>query len=225
LQVYAELKKICPSLDSLNIGGGLPIKNSLGFEFDYEYMIEEIVKQIKTFCTEKEIDEPNIFTEFGSFTVAESGATLFSIIDQKQQNDTELWYMIDSSFITTLPDTWGINQRFILLAINNWDKEYRRVNLGGLTCDSLDYYNSEAHISQVFLPKVEEMNEDNVQYIGFFHTGAYQESLGGYGGIQHCLIPSPKHVLIDLDENGELVTQIFGKEQSYKSMLKTLGYY
>jgi hypothetical protein len=26
------------------------------------------------------------------------------------------------------------------------------------------------------------------------------------------------------DEEGELVTKLFGKEQSYKSMLKTLGY-
>ena len=29
LKVYTALKKICPSLDSLNIGGGFPIKNSL----------------------------------------------------------------------------------------------------------------------------------------------------------------------------------------------------
>lgn len=226
LQVYCDLKKVCPELDSLNIGGGLPIRNSLAFEFDYEYMVEEIIRQIKSFCNQQGVDEPNIFTEFGSFTVGESGATLFSIIDLKQQNDTENWYMIDSSFITTLPDTWGINQRFILLAINHWDHEYKRVNLGGLTCDSLDYYNAEAHISQVFLPKVEESEiGTDPLYIGFFHTGAYQESLGGYGGIQHCLIPAPKHVIINRDEEGELNTYIFGKEQSYKSMLKTLGYY
>lgn len=226
LQVYCDLKKVCPELDSLNIGGGLPIKNSLAFEFDYEYIIEEVISQIKIFCNQQGVEEPNIFTEFGSFTVGESGATLYSIIDLKQQNDTEKWYMIDSSFITTLPDTWGINQRFILFAVNHWDKEYTRLNLGGLTCDSLDYYNSEAHISQVFLPKIneEEIAKDPL-YIGFFHTGAYQESLGGYGGIQHCLIPAPKHVIIDKNEDGELVTYIFGKEQSYKSMLKTLGYY
>ncbi|MEX1189434.1 MAG: arginine decarboxylase [Bacteroidia bacterium] len=225
LQVYCDLKKVCPELSSLNIGGGLPIKNSLGFEFDYEYMIEEIIRQTKVFCNAQGVDEPDIFTEFGSYTVGESGATLYSIIDIKQQNDTENWYMIDSSFITTLPDTWGINQRFILLAVNKWDKEYKRVNLGGLTCDSLDYYNAEAHISQVFLPKFseEDMAEDPL-YIGFFHTGAYQESLGGYGGIQHCLIPAPKHVIINKDEEGNLNTYIFGKEQSYKSMLKTLGY-
>ncbi|MBN8704079.1 MAG: arginine decarboxylase [Bacteroidetes bacterium] len=223
LNVYAELKKICPTLDSLNIGGGLPIKTSLGFEYNYEYMIEEIVSQIKTFCTQNKVKEPNIFTEFGSFTVGESGAALYSIIDIKQQNDREFWYMIDSSFITTLPDTWGINQRFILLAVNKWDKPHHRVNLGGLTCDSLDYYNREAHTNEVYLPQI-NMEEDEPLYVGFFHTGAYQESLAGYGGIQHCLVPAPKHVLIDRTEDGELVTKLFAKEQSYKSMLKTLGY-
>ncbi|MBX7093367.1 MAG: arginine decarboxylase [Flavobacteriales bacterium] len=221
LNVYYRLKQICPTLDTLNIGGGLPIRNSLGFEYDYEYMIEQIVQQIKKFCTQKGVPEPNIFTEFGSYTVGESGANIYSVMSQKQQNDREVWYMVDNSFITTLPDTWGINQRFILLAINNWDQEYVRVNLGGLSCDSQDYYNSEAHDNQVFLPR---LDKDEPLYIGFFHTGAYQESLSGYGGIKHCLIPSPKHVLIDRDENGEITTKLFAKEQSAKSMLKILGY-
>lgn len=223
LHVYAELKKICPELDSLNIGGGLPIRTTLSFEYDYEYIIEEVISQIKTFCKQHKIKEPHIFTEFGSFTVGESGAAIYSVVDQKLQNDREMWYMIDSSFITTLPDTWGINQRFILLAVNHWDKEYHRVNLGGLTCDSMDFYNTEPHSNQVFLPRVEPDAEEPL-YIGFFHTGAYQESLSGYGGIQHCLIPAPKHVLISRDENGEITTRLFAKEQSFKSMLKTLGY-
>lgn len=223
LQIYKDLKKVCPGLDSLNIGGGMPIRTSLSFDYDYEYMIEEIVEQIKAFCDQHEIPEPNIFTEFGSYTVGESGATLYSVVDQKQQNDRENWYFIDSSFITTLPDTWGINQRFILLAVNNWDKPYGPVNLGGLTCDSMDYYNTEAHTNQVFLPTIDK-NDKQPQYIGFFHTGAYQEALSGYGGTQHCLIPAPKHVLIDRDEDGEITTRLFAKEQSYKSMLKILGY-
>jgi arginine decarboxylase len=129
--------------------------------------------------------------------------------------------MIDSSFITTLPDTWGIKQRFILLAINNWEKDYHRVNLGGITCDSDDYYIMESVRNRVFLPK---MDNSEKQFLGFFHTGAYQESIGGYGGIQHCLIPAPKHVLIDVDEDGEYVTRLFAKEQSAKSMMKILGY-
>lgn len=221
LNVYVELKKICPELDSFNIGGGFPIKRSLGFEYDYEYMAEEIIAQIKLTCDQHGVPTPNIFTEFGSFTVGESGAVLYSVLDQKQQNDRELWNMIDSSFMTTLPDSWAINQRFILLPINRWDKEYQRVCLGGLTCDSQDYYNDEAHSNAVFLPKYDP---EDTQYLGFFHTGAYQESLGGYGGIQHCLIPAPKHIIIDLDENGEYYPRLFAKEQSFKSMLKTLGY-
>ncbi|MCF8304416.1 MAG: arginine decarboxylase [Bacteroidales bacterium] len=221
LNVYAELKKVAPEVDSLNIGGGFPVKNSLNFEYDYEYMAEEIISQVKYICEQNGVPEPNIFTEFGSFTVGESGAVLYSIIDQKKQNDREHWDMIDSSFMTTLPDTWATNQRFILLPVNNWESEYERVFLGGLTCDSQDYYNSEAHSNAIFLPKIRERN---TQYIGFFHTGAYQESIGGYGGIQHCLIPAPKHIIIDRDENGDYTTKLFGKEQSYKSMLKTLGY-
>lgn len=223
LSIYLELKKICPTLNSLNIGGGMPIRTSLGFEYSYEYMIEEIVSQIKAFCIQNEIDEPNIFTEFGSYTVGESGATLYSVVDQKMQNDRERWYMIDSSFITTLPDTWGINQRFILLAINDWDKPYVPVSLGGLTCDSMDYYNSEAHTNQVFLPRIDKADKKPL-YVGFFHTGAYQEALSGYGGTQHCLIPAPKHVLIDREDDGTITTRLFAKEQSYKSMLKILGY-
>ena len=102
--------------------------------------------------------------------------------------------MIDSSFITTLPDTWAINKRFIMLPVNRWNDTYERVLLGGMTCDSDDYYNSEQHINAIYLPKY---NKEKPLYIGFFNTGAYQETIGGYGGLQHCLIPQPKHILID----------------------------
>jgi arginine decarboxylase len=60
--------------------------------------------------------------------------------------------------------------------------------------------------------------------MGFFHTGAYQESLGGYGGIQHCLVPAPKHVIIDKKEDGTLTYQVFAQEQGAEAMMKILGY-
>lgn len=241
VNLYCDLKKICPELDSLNIGGGFPIKSSLSFEYDYEYMAEEIISQIKQICDREGVEEPDVFTEFGSYTVGEASAVLYSIVQQKRQNDRELWNMVDSSFMTTLPDSWAINQQFIILAVNNWDREYERVFIGGVTCDSHDYYNSEAHLNAVFLPKIykSENEKDTAnaeysvnandeagepQYIGLFHTGAYQEAIGGYGGIQHCLTPAPKHIIITRDEEGEVVTKLFAKEQSYKSMLKILGY-
>ncbi|MEO1655743.1 MAG: arginine decarboxylase, partial [Bacteroidota bacterium] len=218
---YCELKKICPELDTIDIGGGFPIKSSLQFEFDYEYMASQIVEYVQWICRKNHVPEPNIFTEFGNYTVGESGAMFYSIIDQKLQNDKELWYMIDGSFITHLPDVWGTNQKYLMLPINNWTNPHHKVNLGGLTCDSMDYYNSEAHSSEVFLPRFERGSK---QYIGFFHTGAYQETLSGYGGIQHCLIPAARHLIIDRDEEGKLKTQVFADEQSHETMLKILGY-
>lgn len=221
VEMYIKLRKVCPTLSTIDIGGGIPIKTSLGFSYEYQYMIEEIVKNIKRMCDEEAVPVPNLITEFGSYTVGESGAVLYKILDQKQQNDKELWYMIDSSFITTLPDIWGLNQKFILLALNHWDKKYHRVSLGGLTCDNLDYYNSEAHIGEVYLPKV---GPDEELYVGFFHTGAYQESIGGYGGIQHCLVPAPKHLLLDKTAGGEVVKTMFREQQAADQMLSILGY-
>ncbi len=221
LKVYVELKKVCPTLDSLNIGGGFPIKNGLAFDFDYEYIVDEIINQINLTCKEEGVKAPNIFTEFGSFTVGESGGAIYEILSQKQQNDREKWNMINSSFITTLPDAWAISKRFILLAINRWSDEYERVMLGGLTCDSDDFYNSEQHSNAIFLPKY---STDKPLYIGFFNTGAYQETIGGFGGLQHCLIPHPKHILISKDEEGNIKTQLFKEEQTSEDMLKLLGY-
>jgi arginine decarboxylase len=224
VNLYCQLKKIAPELDSINIGGGLPIKHSLAFDYDYAYIINEIVGTIKKVCKKNKVPVPNIFTEFGSFTVGESGAVIYSVLNEKMQNDREIWYMIDSSFITTLPDTWGIGEKFLMLPINKWDKEYQEVHLGGLTCDSHDFYTSEEHINAVFLPNSETGTSEEPLYIGFFHTGAYQDQLSGYGGIKHCMIPSPKHVIVEKDKNGKVSDWLYAKEQSYQSMLKILGY-
>ncbi len=239
INLYCQLRKICPELDSINIGGGFPIKHSLGFDYDYQFMINEIVSNIKKGCKRANVPMPNIYTEFGSYTVGESMAHIYSVIGQKMQNDREIWYMIDSSFITTLPDTWGIGEKFLMLPINKWENDYQRVVLGGLTCDSHDYYDSEEHINEVFLPKLTSANGTPVErgnstqpnpedkeplYVGFFHTGAYQDQISGYGGIKHCLIPSPKHVIVGHDKNGKLIDWVYAKEQTAQSMLKILGY-
>ena len=200
LKVYADLKKDCPELDSLNIGGGFPIKNSLGFEYDYQYMADEIISQIKLMCDDREIPVPNIFTEFGTFTVGESGATIYQVMHQKEQNDRERWDMSPA---------------------NRWKDPYERVLMGGLTCDSDDYYNSEQHVNAIYMPK---FSEKKPLYIGFFNNGAYQDALGGVGGLQHCLIPQPQHIIVDKDKNGNFTDRIFRREQSADEFMKILGY-
>ncbi len=223
VQMFTALKKECPSMTGLNIGGGFPIRNNLGFEYDYRYMINEIVRNIKEMCQKDGVHEPDIYTEFGKYTVGESTATVFTVLEQKQQNDSELWYMVDNSLMNTIPDAWGIAERFILLPINKWQNDYTRVNIGGVSCDHYDYYNSEDFNQQVFLPKYSSSDKEPL-YIGFFHTGAYQDAISGYGGIKHCLIPSPQHIMIDKDKDGNNVDYLFRKEQKAPDMLRILGY-
>jgi arginine decarboxylase len=127
--------------------------------------------------------------------------------------------MLDGSLITMLPDIWALKQIFIVLPINNLDAEYEKVNLGGITCDSQDFYKQDTQVNSLFLPKTRK-----AQFIGFFHTGAYQDSLSGTGGIHHCLIPTPRHVLIRKNKEGAFDYQIFTEEQNSKQALKILGY-
>lgn len=223
LSRFVELKKLFPELNAFNLGGGLPVRNHLGFEYDYEYMIREIIKNIKEACEKEKVREPDIYTEFGKYTVGEAGAIVFKVLNQKQQNDAELWYIVNNSLMNTIPDAWSLYEKFILLPINKWDNEYTRVNIGGISCDKSDYYNSEDMNQQILLPKIEAGSKDPL-YLGFFHTGAYQDSISGYGGIKHCLIPSPKHIVVDRDETGNFYDYVFRDEQTVDDMLSILGY-
>ena len=223
LKLYVELKKESENLTSFNLGGGFPVRNHLGFEYSYEYMINEIINNIKEACVKEQVMEPDIFTEFGRYTVGEAGAIIFKVLEQKQQNDTETWYIINNSLMNTIPDAWSIHEKFILLPVNKWDHEYGRVNIGGISCDHSDYYNSEDLNQEVLLPKYSPGDKEPL-YLGFFHTGAYQDSISGYGGIKHCLIPAPKHVIIDRDSKGNIIDHVYREEQSVSEMFKILGY-
>ena len=76
-------------------------------------------------------------------------------------------------------------------------------------------------MNAIYLPKYDK---EKPLYIGFFNTGAYQETIGGFGGLQHCLIPQPKHILIDRDQDGRLVTSVFSEQQTSDQLLSILGY-
>jgi arginine decarboxylase len=76
-------------------------------------------------------------------------------------------------------------------------------------------------MAAIYLPK---FRKDKPLYIGFFNTGAYQETIGGFGGLQHCLIPQPKHILIDRDKNNNITTKLFSEQQTSEQLLNILGY-
>ncbi len=158
----------------------------------------------------------------GSFTVGESGAVVYSVLDEKMQNDREIWYMIDSSFITTLPGYLGHRRKIP-------DAAYQPLGRGALpgSTPGRPYLRQPRFLYfrrtyQCRIPAQDQQGRRTEEplYIGFFHTGAYQNQLAGYGGIKHCMIPSPKHVVVEYNKEGELEDWLYAKEQSPQSMLK-----
>jgi len=214
MDAFVELKQQYPSLDCLNIGGGMPHQSSFltspsadgsadkGNPEVHMSIVDRIVSYVMTRCRDAELDEPHLFTEFGTYTVADSAINIFGIKAQKQQPAPHPpWYLIDSSFITTMPDTWGKKVRFDCLPLNHLKSDFQRVTLGGLTCDADDFYNAVQHGKDLRLPIVEHGNSaassdrhDQLR-IAFFNTGAYQDNLAGYGGLKHCLLGSPQHLV------------------------------
>jgi arginine decarboxylase len=42
--------------------------------------------------------------------------------------------------------------------------------------------------------------------------------------VKHCLIPAPKHVILDRAEDGTLQDWVFAPKQTAESMMRILGY-
>ena len=66
-----------------------------------------------------------------------------------------------------------------------------------------------------------------VQNVGFdipAITICQQLDNDGFGGLKHCLIPEPKHILIKRDEDGKIETSLFSEEQTAADYLNILGY-
>ena len=157
--------------------------------------------------------------EFGRYTVAEHGAHCFKVILVKENDSSYPWYIIDGSIMTSFPDTWALGEHFVVLPLNHLDGPFRRVQLGGITCDSDDVYPPKGSHSPLYLPVDAE---DLV--VGFFNIGAYQEMLGGVGGTKHCVLPEANELVIDRDPNGHYRFQLLAG-QTPGRMLGNLGYH
>jgi arginine decarboxylase len=84
-----------------------------------------------------------------------------------------------------------------------------------MTCDSDDYYNSEQNMMPFICQNITKKNH----YIGFFNTGAYQETIGGCMVYTTVNSTTQTHI-IDRDENGILATEVFSEQQTSKMSLK-----
>jgi arginine decarboxylase len=219
IEQYAQLRQRHPDLSIFNFGGGMPVAMTLDFDFDYHTFVRLLLTTLKETCARCHVPEPDVMGEFGRYTTSEHGAHLFKIIADKENNSELPWYIIDGSIMSSFPDSWALSEHFIVLPLTHLDKPFRRVRLGGITCDSDDLYPPKPSHSPLYLPV-----ETDGLYVGFFSIGAYQEMLGGAGGSKHCVVPEAMELIIDQDENGRYQFTIISGQKA-ADVLSNLGYH
>lgn len=192
LDCYCQLKKVCPSLEYFDFGGGFPIKYSLTYSFDYDKLVDEMIKNAKEICRKNKVECPQLIGEHGRFTVGDHSFYIYKIDFTKEYNN-KIWYIINGSLMNMAPDIWGIQQDFTILPVNLYENPCVPVCLGGETCDPDDrYYLNDKNV-KMFMPTIKK---DQTLYIAIFSIGAYQEIISGIGGLHHCLIPEGNELII-----------------------------
>ena len=217
LDVFFKLKEINPSLDTLDIGGGMPIPYERTKSYPVEKLMEKIFELLKSEAEKRGVPHPNLICEWGRYIVAPAQITVYKIIDTKKVNgkkpEAKKWYVIDGSFMNDLCDTWAIKQKWAIAPVNNkGDSNLNDVWLAGSTCDSDDIYTGVK--GTVTLPDYDHDNDQSM-YIVVFDTGAYQASLA----MQHCLLSSPMKIIA---ENGHIV--VARKRETAEEVGKNFGW-
>ena len=214
LSVYCELKKRNPSLEYFDFGGGVPVKYSLTYSFDYDKLVDSIIKNTMKVCKKYKVDCPQLIGEHGRFTTADHSFYIYKI-DFTKKNSDKYWYIINGSLMNMAPDIWGIQQDFTILPVNLYENDCIPVCLGGETCDPDDRYFLNDDNVKIFMPEIKEGQE---LYIAIFSIGAYQEIISGIGGLHHCLIPEGNEVVI-YKKNGKYqyiqTGEVTNKEKVY----------
>ena len=218
IDIYARLRHRHPTLSIFDFGGGMPVPMTLDFAFDYRSFVRQMLLSLQETCNDAGVPVPDVLGEFGRYTTSEHGAHLFKVVAVKENGSRLPWYIIEGSIMTSFPDSWCLGEHFIVLPLNHLDKPFRRVQLGGITCDSDDVYPPKSSRSPLYLPV-----ETRELYIGFFSIGAYQEMLGGVRGSKHCVLPEAYELIVDRNPDGDYCFQIIPGQTS-SDVLRNLGY-
>jgi len=136
---------------------------------------------------------------------------------KKIQDRVQERYLLNFSLFQSLPDFWGLGQRFPVMPLDRLDQRpTRSASLWDITCDSdgeidfnVDY--------PLFLHDVDLSKEE--YFLGFFLVGAYQEILG----MKHNLFTHPTEVTVHFDEDGYRLENMV-ESQSILDILYDMDY-
>jgi len=127
-------------------------------------------------------------------------------------------YLANFSIFQSLPDFWGLGQRFPIMPITKLNiTPNRSATIWDITCDSDGEipFNKEYPL---YLHDVDLNKED--YYLGFFLVGAYQEILG----MKHNLFSYTNEAIITFDEEGNHTIEFLEPTQKIREILIDLDY-
>ncbi|WP_456479556.1 biosynthetic arginine decarboxylase [Nautilia sp.] len=127
-------------------------------------------------------------------------------------------YLANFSIFQSLPDFWGLGQRFPVMPLTKLNiTPNRSATIWDITCDS----DGEIPFSKknpIYLHDVNLSKEK--YYIGFFLVGAYQEILG----MKHNLFSFTNEAIISFDEEGNHKIDFLEPTQKIREVLIDLDY-
>lgn len=217
IQKYCELRKTCSALDSIHIAGDLPMRRSFSFS-RYERMFSLIIKTITDICLRNDVLVPRIFTDFGTYALRGSGATMYKIIEQSAQEDAEMRYIVNGP-LPQPPNTTGPKERFMALPLNNNNRPHCNASLRGSTCSSADCMSIDPQFTGLHLPQFDQEKEE--QYVGIFNAGAYAKPLIT---APSKWPPVAEYVIICKDANGHLASNHVTSRQGNKNTIQHESY-
>ena len=127
-------------------------------------------------------------------------------------------YLANFSIFQSLPDFWGLNQRFPVMPLTKLNiTPNRSATIWDITCDS----DGEIPFSKeypLYLHDVDLNKED--YYLGFFLVGAYQEILG----MKHNLFSYTNEAIVNFDSEGNYEIEFIEPTQKVREILIDLDY-
>ena len=199
LEIYKKMREANPGLDTIDMGGGAGVPyEKKGKFYSAKTAINKIVGTAKKFCEANNLKHPDLIVEWGRFVASPAQITVYKVLTEKPvaEGAKRKWYVVDGSFMNDMLDTWAIKWKWHVTPVNHMKaSKMNSVWFAGSSCDSDDKYTAGG--GNMFMPRLDDLENTEALYAAFYDTGAYQDPLASH----HCLLSSPAKLIC---QNGEI---------------------